>query len=515
LPDVIVKRVDARQNLDWGESFRASITVENQGVGATAAWMKLGVYASLDPRFDLGDVLLGTVDIPAALGPGQSATIEADLKAPATPISGIRQAPSYYLTVAVDPQSRVAELVETNNASLGQGIDTLVVTITPRLPSRVVAVGFSVQPESVKWGDSLNFTARIRNEGPGIAPPTNARIVLIPAGQSSLEYTIGYVPLPSVGAFQTITANQSVRLPESAPRALASQSRFALVMVPDSDAIASQVIPGSPSHQVGVDTAFITIEPPAASNPTPTTPAPTVPTTPAPVTNPDLHVSSVSSPSTAVTWGQTFQVGATVENRGNANITESFKVRFTMIQSDDPGAPRLVLGDVTIPGLAAGMAQDVLKTVSLPFRIPEGMIAEAPNGRLVVQVDAESQVLEASEANNQLASRAFGLRLVNSDGQVTTPTPTLVATNAQTSTPTPEAPRSGSGKSQTLTPAQRAQRQAQVLRRQAQQAQRRARLLAARQRRQEQPLRVFPGQNPSLAKAPASKLPKRGGRSSA
>jgi hypothetical protein len=65
-----------------------------------------------------------------------------------------------------------------------------------------------------------------------------------------------------------------------------------------------------------------------------------------------------------------------------------------------------VLGDATLPGLAAGMEQSALQVVSLPFTLPAGFAATYPTAQVVAQVDPDNAIDESSTAGKTLAAAA-------------------------------------------------------------------------------------------------------------
>jgi hypothetical protein len=426
-PNLVSTRFSAPGNLDWDELFQATGTIANEGNAATAAPFKVDIYASADVKGGASAVPVGSFMVPAGLAPGASHEFDVSLRTPGRPPASLTQNPSYYLTLAVDTTNTIAESNEADNGARGfQGADASVVTITPRLPSRLVAAGLSVPQTPMDWGGTMRVTATVRNEGEGSAPPTNARIVLAPFGDDPFGprgYTIGSVPLPEVPPRQTVSATQNIRLPQFPPSVLANVGQFVVMMVSDADALADPVLKPIDYQGPGLDWTTARINPK-------TTPVTTA-------QQPDLAVTSLTTPA-AMTWDQQVEIKAKLENPGQADAGP-FKVRFALVQSDDPTAPALNLGDVTVAGLQAGAVQDIVQTIKLPARVPDGLNPYAPAARIIARVDPDRTLDESRLDNNKLASPPITLRLLTPDVP-TDPTPAP----ADTTTTAPPVP-TGSG----------------------------------------------------------------------
>jgi hypothetical protein len=408
-------KLSAPPDLDWGQAFTLTGTVRNDGSVPTATPAQIDVFASPDVKTGPNSVPIGTVTVPAGIAPNALYDFSAPLHTPGNPPTTLVTGPSYYITTTVGTPSAT-------NTGLGfQGVDAAMVTITPRQPSKLEAAGISVAPGSSDWGQSINVTATITNKGPGNAPPTNARIILVPYGQDPMGptgYTIGSVPIPQISAYQTASATQSIRLPYSPPSALANVGKFTLVMVSDADGLANPVVMPTTYQGFGIDwtTLNLTARPAAV-------PAAKLP---------NVSATSLTTP-TVMGWGQTIQVTAHVQNTG-AGDAGTFDVRFTLVQSDTTGAPSLILGDAVVQGLKAGQAQDVVQSFTLPSQAPAGLIANAPTGRIIATVDPDHVIDEVrTTGNSTIESPPITLKLVAQDG-ATTP---VVTTTSSPATPKP------------------------------------------------------------------------------
>ncbi len=496
LPDLVAVRFMAQSNLDWDQTFNAQIGVMNQGTAATTKPFLIDVYASPSMKLSQGAVKIGSIQVPAGLNPGQTFQFERELTTPQVPVANLAQSPSYYLLLNVDANNDIAESDESNNVNRGfQGMDTSMVTITPRQPSDLRAAGLSVTPQALQWGGTLHVKATVLNNGQGNAPPTNARIMLAPANTNPFGpdgYSIGTVAMPAISGHQSVTAEQDITLPSEPPSTLANLSNFVITLVPDSDEVANPVVSPVQLQGQGIDQASLQITPKASTTPT--------------AQLPDLAVTSIQNP-TAVAWGETFTVTAKVQNDG-PTAAGPFKVRFLLIQGNDQSAPTLALGDAQVPGLQAGYTQDIVQTIKLPAGVPAGLSSAIAQGRIVAVVNPDHALDESRLDNNTLLSTAVGLQGVGSTVD-STPVVTVLTPSTPT-TPTPSNPQpQGSSQTPTTNPtAVTDARQAARLRRLAALEARRARmqlLLQQRLEQNQQRLRIYrePAgqQNPNISPA--------------
>ncbi len=420
-PDLIAGRVGAPANLDWNETFPLSGSIRNQGNGATTAAFLVDVYASPATQVVRGAVKLGTVTVPAGIGAGQSYDFTQWFTTPPSAVVNTAKQPSYYLVMAVDADSAVAEGNEANNANLGlQGVDAAMVTYTPRVPPKLVAAGLKIDPTQLDWGGTMTVTTTLRNDSTGNAPPTNARIVLAPAGEDpygSRGYTVGRVPMPAVLGNQTVSATQQIRLPANPPTALAGVGEFRAWMISDADEVADPVIRPQRVQGQGLDWVGLRLTPRAAAV--------------APTQLPDLKLASIENPA-SIAWGESVPVKAKVENNGSSNAGP-FKVRFFLTQGTGSTTTTMSLGDVTVPSLQAQYVQDVMQTITLPANPPAGFSANGTPGVIVAQVDPDRSLDESSTTNNVLSSPPITLRVVGTDGSTT---PILTTTAPANVTPT-------------------------------------------------------------------------------
>jgi len=416
-PDLVGATFDTLHNLDMGDSFHARGEVLNQGDAAVATPFRVGIYASNTPGLGTGSVLLGEATIPAGLQPGQKASFDQVVSLPAVGLGATPTSGTIYVATRVDPEGAVAQSNTGNDSGTGQGYDTSVVTITPHQPAALVGASLGAYPDQARWGGTVRVTAQVANNAPGDAPPTRARLVLTPAGSTpggAADVTVDSVDVPAVAAYQTATVTRDVRLPASPPSGLAGSTSFTLSMVQDADFVTNQISPHAATRGIGYDMTPVVIAAAtdlgAASGP-----------------KPDLTPIHVQAPTLPVGFSNNFQVSTTIQNQGKLD-SGPFKVRFLLVGTNNDLSQALYLGDARIDGLKAGYSQDLVQTLRLPARLPDGISLNAGGvARIAVQIDPENHLDESSKANNTAVSGVVTFHVVGTDGLST---PVAVSTPA-------------------------------------------------------------------------------------
>ncbi len=303
-----------------------------------------------------------------------------------------------------------------NKAGRGIGLDTSAIVVSQQMPANLVGKAFSVTPIAtstpgvISWGDTFSVTEQIKNTGQGNAPPTRARIVLTPAGATPGGYsdvTIGDINVPAISAFGTTNVIQQVTLPPQEPLTLGAATQFTISVVQDGDFLTQPVYPSVADQGNLLDQGPIGISPgPLAA--TPQGPLP------------DLAPASVVVSQNSLSWGQSFQVSAVIQNVSNV-AAPPFTVRFVVAGASGDVSHGIFLGDVQVPGLAANSATSVLTTVKLPAILPFGdAVASPAYAQIYAIADPEDVVNESLRANNMASSAPVLLQVVGTDGTTTT-----------------------------------------------------------------------------------------------
>jgi CARDB len=411
LPDLVGAALSTPGSLAWGGTFQAVGQVLNQGDAAATVPFNVEFFASTVPNVNATSVPLGEATIPAGLAPSQTSPYNQTVTLPPTPIPGYVSGDPLYIVTWVDPEGKVTEDNNRNNTGVGKGYDTTAVTIKSPQPSNLIGSAIGLSTITPTWGQTVSVTAQVRNNAQGDAPETRARLVLTPVGDTTggpNDFTIGYVNIPAVPAWQTVNVVQPITLPAAPPSSLAGNTQFTLSMIEDSDYVTNPITPHIAAQGPGQDSLAVTINSDANTLPTPTV-------------LPDLAPTNVTAPSTTVFWGYYFQVGATIQNIGQV-AAGPFTVQFVLTGSDGALNRNIVLGETTISGLAANSSQQISQTLSLPSALPSGVsINSATIGRVAVIVDPDQAVDESVRSNDVADSNPVTLRVLGTDGTTIVP----------------------------------------------------------------------------------------------
>jgi hypothetical protein len=407
LPDLVASSFVTTSNADWNDPISASGQITNQGNATATTPFDVEIYASHGNRIGPYSVMIGEVTIPAGLAPGQSVPFNTTVNLPKSPLPGMSPNGVVFIDLKVDPQNAVRESNKRNNSGLGLGYDESPVQITPHQPAHVVATSIGITPTDAQWGGSIVVTAQISNAAYGNAPSTRAAVVLTPVGATpggSSDVTIGNIPVPAIPAWSTVNVEQSIPLPVTPPQVLGGASQFTLSLLPDADFLTNSVFPHVATGGVGVDQVTVNITVPPGTTPPPLGPLS------------DLAPGATTTSSTNLSWGQTFQTQTNIENLGQAD-PGPFRVRFVLVGLSGDTTHGLFLGDSIVNGLAPGTTVPVTKDLTLPARLPAGVVLSSlGTGRIAVLVDPENALNETFKNNNVAISAPITLRLLGTDG---------------------------------------------------------------------------------------------------
>jgi hypothetical protein len=421
LPDLVGADFATPHTLNWGATFQAIGTILNQGNATTTVPFNVEVYAATGTTIDKTSVPLGVITIPAGLGPQQTSNFDQNFTLPATAIPNYSSSNPIYIDLFVNPNKAVTESKYKNDEGVGQGFDSSPIVIVPEEPSLLVGSSLSINPTSTTWGQTITVTAQIRNNAQGDAPPTRAKIVLTPSGLnpgSPYDFTVGYLNVPAIPAWQTVNVQQQITLPATAPSSLSGDTQFALSMAQDADYVANPIYPHVATQGQGLDVTPLTI--------TATTSSPTPTATPS---LPDVAPSNVVVTSKSVFWGYNFQVSANFQNLGQADAGP-IEVMYLLTGTGGSIANAVFLGESMLPAMKQGASQVVNQTVHLPSVLPNGQsIPSDALGRIAVLVDPDHVVDQTLRSNSLAESAPVTLRVMGTDGSSTVPTSPPVGTS--------------------------------------------------------------------------------------
>ncbi|OJW18723.1 MAG: hypothetical protein BGO49_23685 [Planctomycetales bacterium 71-10] len=413
LPDLVGSSFVAVQDADWGSTVTVTGQVTNQGDGATTGPFNVAIYAGSRATVNRLSVSLGEVTIPDGLAAGQSVPFTATVRLPANPVPGMGSSGLLHLSLKVDSQKQVAEANERNNSGVGPGYDQSVVSIAPTQPAQLIATSVGTYPAAATWGKTLSITTQVTNKSYGAAPATRAQVVLTPAGivqGTGSDVTLGSITIPAIQPWQTVNAEKSFTLPAIPPVLLSGYSQFTLTILPDADFLTNPVGPHFAIGGTGIDQAAVTITLPSGAT-----------ATPIHESLPDLAIATVTPSTSDLAWGGSFDVSTTVQNMGTVD-PGAFRVRFLLVGPSGNTARTIFLGDAIIPGLAPGYSQPITQTVSLPSRLPSGILLDGiGTAKIVAVADPENGLNETFKNNNTATSSPVSLRLLGSDGSTFVP----------------------------------------------------------------------------------------------
>jgi len=197
LPDLTVINPSASKT---AESLTFSATAKNGGTGASAA-TTLRWYRSTDATISTADTQLGSQAV-AALSADQTSAQSTSLPAPSTP-------GTYWLGACVDAVS--GESSTTNNCSAGVQI-----TVTaPAVPDLTV-ISPSASKTALAPGESLSFSATVKNGGDGASAATTLRWYRsTDATISTADTQLGSQAVAALSADQTSAQSTSLPAPST------------------------------------------------------------------------------------------------------------------------------------------------------------------------------------------------------------------------------------------------------------------------------------------------------------
>ncbi len=340
-PDFTLSSVSGPAALPAGSSEPITLTATVCNQGNVAASARVEAYLSADSILTPADVLVGSAPV-EELAPGQCAPVS--LSGTASVSSGL-----WHVAAWVDRAGAVAERVESNNTRLG---DRLPAGRAPDLVLSEVSA-----PASVAIAQPMRATARVCNQGTSLSTAATVSFFLsLDASINTADALLGSAPVPELQA----GACAPVELTGPANVQEGSWHVGAYV---DSD---YRVVELSENNNTRVGSVVGVGE------------------------GADLYVSSISAPA-YLQDAQSFTGHVTVCNQGTRTTRESARVGVFLSSDAAITASDLLVGDVSLPELAAGQCA----TVSLPgSRLPVG------TWHLGAIVDVEGREPELLKDNN-------------------------------------------------------------------------------------------------------------------
>jgi hypothetical protein len=379
LPNLVVSSVSAAPTVTAGQSTSVQYTVTNSGAGSTSApqWSEY-VYLSPTPTYNSSTATqLGTKLNLTELGPGDAYTNTISVTIPVG-VSG-----TYYMLVTADGGQVVSETSKTDNTTASSSI---AVAIGAYGDLHVIS---AIAPPTALSSDSITVTWKVRNDGTGRTDATQWYDTIFLSNDPVFDYSLlggGSLRVQDqpLGQFQHIgalekdssyTASAKVKLPANF-----GGTRY---IIPAADLFATQINQavtqqgsvfenGNDVNVLSSDSLVVTQEQP-----------------------PDLTVDSVTSADTAATGGTlavTFTIGNHGFNATPAGFAWTDKVWLSSDAVLDPGD--VLLGSYPHSGVVP-LSGNYTVTAGVP--LPSSL---SGTFRLIVQTDANGQLLEYLENNN-------------------------------------------------------------------------------------------------------------------
>jgi len=376
-PDLVGTALDSQEPLVWGDTFQIDATILNQGDGAATA-STVRFYISANDYISSGDVELAGAYSLGPVDPGASVDIvNWQLTLPGTPPAGFGLGGNAYVGMIVDADGDLNETDESNNRNQGEGLDRDRVYVSAAAPDLVASMLDAEEP--LLWGDEVAVDADITNQGLGAAGASEVAFYLSPnAYVSTSDVLLDTVAVGALDPSQTETVSHTLTLPGTPPAGFDLAGYGYIGTIVDSGGAIEETDEGNNANRGdGLDTDRVHIMSPS----------------------PDL-MGTLLDAQEPLRWGDSFTLDAEITNQGLA-ASGSAVVRFYMslnafISPDD----ELLVGDYTVPGLAAG-ATHLIDDWSLT--LPAGPPTGYPGKGYVyigMIVDADSDVAESDETNN-------------------------------------------------------------------------------------------------------------------
>lgn len=340
-PDFTLASVSGPATLPNGSSEPITLTATVCNQGNVAAPALVEAYLSVDSKLSEADVLVGSAPV-EKLAPGQCAPVS--VHGTVSVSSGL-----WYVAAWVDRANTVTERVEGNNIQLG---DRLPAGHAPDLVLSEVSA-----PASVAVAQPVRATTQVCNQGTSpSAAATVSFFLSLDVSITAADSLLGSAPVPELqaGACAPVELTGLANVQEGA---------WHVGAYVDTD---NRVVELSESNNIRAGGVLGVGE------------------------GADLYVSSISGPA-YLRDSQSFTGQVTVCNQGTRTTRESARVDVFLSSDGAITASDLLVGDVSLPELAAGQCT----TVSVPG-------AQLPAGTwyLGAIVDLEGREPELLKDNN-------------------------------------------------------------------------------------------------------------------
>jgi subtilase family serine protease len=345
-PDLVVTSVIGPTTGATGDTITVTDTVTNNGPGDSQAFYT-ALFLSTDQAIDGSDIYFGNRYVPA-LAAGESSTATTTVSIP----TGIAPG-AYYFGAYADYWGYQYEADENNNGLAGnqiqiQGPDLVMTEVSG--------------PATAYTAETVTVTNTVKNNGPGRASGFYVAVYLsADADITASDALLGYRYVSGLGSGETSTEATAVTVPGS----LASGTYYLGAIadgfgyVPESDEINNAI--------TGSQTA---------------------------VTGPDLTMTTVSGPATALT-NSTVTISNTVVT--SAGGTSGFYVGVYLSRDAVLDSTDILIGYRYVSSLAPQSSNAEDTSITMPSSVPSGTYS------LIAMADVFGYIPESDETNNTVA----------------------------------------------------------------------------------------------------------------
>ena len=324
-PDLVVTAItNPVSSAGQGDVITVKSTVKNTGVvNADPTVTKYSLISTTDGS---KEDLKGSQDVPL-LKPGQSFNGQGTVTIrPLTPPG------QYKLQACADSAKTSSEEDEQNNCLTSTGN----IQVTPAPDLVVTSVTVSGLPTTVLPGAGLPITVVVTNQGTAQAKASTMKYVLVNTASSAEKNLNGTASIPLVPAGGSVTVQKTVTVYSDTASATYNVQACA-----DS---AKGVTESVENNNCGLADGVLTVLGPSAGHS-------------------DLVVTAVTDPPATALAGSSFQIAATVNNRGTdpaPPTTTSFHLVNT-----STGIKKSLKGGQNVPALAPGVSDSSVATITL------------------------------------------------------------------------------------------------------------------------------------------------------
>ncbi len=356
-PDLLVETLSTPLSAAPGSMIDIAHTVRNRGQSAAGA-STLKFYVSTGPTVDATAIQLGSPrDVPR-LAAGATDVGTTSVPLPST----VGTASLYYILAVLDepitalPNGIYGEYDEGNN------LKWFKIKIGPDLHVSALSTTGTAVP-----GGSISVQDTTRNRGVSRSPASVTKFYL---GTTTTfdpsSPLLGSRAVPALDAAATHLASTTVTIPTN----LGSAGTYYLFGVADG----GHEVPEP--DEVNNSTTYVVV-----------------------TMGPDLHVSALSAPATAVA-GTSITVQDTTRNRGVSPAPASLTAFYLSTTTTFNASGAIPLGSHAVPGLNAGATHPATTTLNIPTSHANHKIGVAGTYYLFVIADDGAMVAEPDEANN-------------------------------------------------------------------------------------------------------------------